>query len=298
MTRRLQHQGCELVFEVEGTGPPVILIQGVGVHGSGWRPQVRGLAHAYECLSFDNRGIGLSQPPSPSLTVEQMAQDAAALLDSAGWQPAHVVGHSLGGLIALRMALDTPQRVRSLSLLCTFAKGAEATRLTPWMLWVGLRSRIGTKPQRRAAFLQLVLPPQECARVDTAAVAADLAQLFGHDLADQPRVTMSQMRAMSACDVTARLAELGEIPTLVVSARHDRIARPELGRALAEGIPGARFVELADASHGVTIHGADRINRLLLDHFAGVERSGEFKPDFGPASFSSQSSGDPAGASA
>ncbi len=273
VTRHLHHNGCDLAFEVEGSGPPVVLIQGVGVHGSGWRPQVQDLITGYQCLSFDNRGIGQSQPAPASLTVEQMAEDTAALMTSLGWPAAHVVGHSLGGLIALRLALDAPERVRSLSLLCTFSRGADATRLSPWMLWVGLRTRIGTRGQRRNAFLQLVMPPDEPANGDKAALASGLADLFGHDLADQPPVTLRQMNAMRGCDLTSRLAELGGIPTLVVSAHHDRIARPESGRSLAQGIPGARFVELDDASHGAPIQCADRMNALLREHLARAEDS-------------------------
>lgn len=99
-------------------------------------------------------------------------------------------------------------------------------------------------------------------------LAEHLAPLFGHDLGDQPPVVDKQLAAMRAYDATPRLRELSGIPTLVVSAAHDHIARPELGRALAAGIPGARYVEFADASHGVTIQSAERINTLLLEHFA------------------------------
>jgi pimeloyl-ACP methyl ester carboxylesterase len=271
-TNRLWHNGCEIAFQVAGSGPPVILIQGVGIHGSGWLPQVKGLASTYECLTFDNRGIGMSQPAAESITVEQMAADAVALMNSQGWHSAHVVGHSLGGLVALRLALDSPERVKSLALLCTFSNGADATRLTPWMLWVGLRSRIGTRRQRRNAFLQLVLPPDDLKKNDRAAVAEELGHLFGHDLADQPPVAMRQLNAMRSCNLTSRLSELGKIPTLVVSARHDRIARPEFGRTLAQGIPGAQFVELIEASHGAPIQHDGKINALLLDHLARAGR--------------------------
>lgn len=273
MTKQLVYQRCELAYEVTGSGPPVILIQGVGVHGAGWTPQVRGLAPAYRCLTFDNRGIGGSQPRGVPLTVEQMARDAVALMDAEGWESAHVVGHSLGGLIALRLALDAPRRVRSLSLLCTFANGADATRLSAWMLWVGLRSRIGTRRQRRDAFLRLVLTPEEWSRVDREQLAAELAALFGHDLADQPPIAMRQMSAMRACDVSRRLGELAGIPTLVVSALHDRIARPEYGRAIAAGIPGARYLEIPYASHGVTLRSADQVNALLIEHLRQAELS-------------------------
>jgi aminoacrylate hydrolase len=114
------------------------------------------------------------------------------------------------------------------------------------------------------------MPPQLLAESDRDALAERLAPLFGHDLADQPPVVMKQMAAMKAYDATHRLAELANLPTLVVSATYDPIAPPRLGRALAAGIPGARYVEIPGASHGVPIQCADRVNALLLEHFAMV----------------------------
>lgn len=157
MPRRLDHRGSRLAYEVQGQGPPVLLIQGVGVHGNGWRPQVEALSDRYTCLTFDNRGMGESQPAGATVTVEQMADDAMALLDAAGWESAHVIGHSLGGLVALELALAARRRVRSLALLCTFASGRDAAPPTARMIWIGLRTRVGTRRMRRRAFLQLVM---------------------------------------------------------------------------------------------------------------------------------------------
>ena len=269
----VEYLSCPLAYTVRGEGPPVLLIQGVGVHGDGWTPQTDALAGRFRCLTFDNRGMGRSVPAGAPVTVEGMAGDALAVMDAVGWTSAHVVGHSLGGPVALQMALSEPGRVRSLSLLCTFARGADATRLSAWMLWVGLRTRIGTRAMRRNAFLQLVMPPGALAGGDHAALAARLAPLFGHDLADSPAVAMKQLRALAAYDATARLGELAGTPTLVLSASHDPIAPPRSGKALAAGIPGARYVEFAHASHGLPIQCAGEVNPLLAQHLDAAERS-------------------------
>lgn len=269
----VESSGCRLAYDVCGDGPPVLLIQGVGIHGAGWRPQVDVLSRSYRCLTFDNRGMGRSQPIGDcALTIEQMADDAARVMDADGCSAAHVVGHSMGGLIALQFALAHRSRVRSLSLLCTFADGRIPNRLTPWMLWVGMRTRIGPRAARRRAFLQLVMPPAEFkAMSDPEAVAAGLAPLFGHDLADSPPVTMKQLGTMKRYDATPRLSELNGVPTLVVSAFHDRIAPPNAGRAIAARIADARYVEIADASHGVPIQKPAQINDLLLEHLRGAD---------------------------
>jgi pimeloyl-ACP methyl ester carboxylesterase len=266
MHRLVEHKGCRLSYAVRGEGPPVLLIQGVGVHGDGWTPQVDALAQHYQCVSFDNRGMGRSQPPGCRIRVEQMAQDAAVIMDALGWSSAHVVGHSLGGLVALHLALSARSRVRSLSLLCTFARGRDATPLSWWVLSTGLRTKIGTRRQRRFAFLDLVMPAAVLGAVDRDELALRLGPIFGHDLGDEPPITMKQLSAMRAYDATPRLRELAGLPTLVISAAHDRIAAPKSGRTLAAGIESARFVELPDASHGATIQCATEINELLLDH--------------------------------
>ena len=267
--KTLDHRGCRLRYRVSGNpgGPRVLLIQGVGVHGAGWRPQLDALEPDHACLIFDNRGMARSQPAGDApLTIEQMADDAKAILDAQGWADVHVVGHSLGGLIALQLALTHGPLVRSLSLLCTFAGGRIPNRLTPWMIWIGMRTRVGPRRWRRRAFLRFVMPPDALRRANPDAIAAELEPLFGHDIADQPPVTMKQLAAMKRFDATPRLGELRGVATLVVSAAYDPIAPPRGGRAIAHGIDGARYVELSDASHGAPIHAPRRINDLLLQH--------------------------------
>ncbi len=104
---------------------------------------------------------------------------------------------------------------------------------------------------------------------DPDALAAELAGVFGRDLADPPAVVSRQMKAMRAFNATPYFGELAGRSTLVVSADHDPIAPPSLGRALSDGIPGSRFVELADASHGATAYRPDAVNALLVAHLTG-----------------------------
>lgn len=224
----------------------MLSIRGTGLHGDGWRAQIDELSRRYRCLSFDNRGIGGSQPYGAAITVEQMAEDAVALMDAEGWDSAHVVRHSLGGLVALHLALSARTRVRSLSLLCTFARGRDATQLSWKMMWLGLRTYVGTRRMRRRAFAELVLPPDSLAERE--ACAERLAPIFGHDLADHPPGVMKQLAAMREYDATPRLHELAGPPALVVGARYDRIARPELVRVLAANMACCRLVEFDDTA--------------------------------------------------
>ena len=124
---------------------------------------------------------------------------------------------------------------------------------------------------RRSAFLELVMPPALLAGSDRGQLAETLRPLFGHDLAEQPPIVMKQLRAMAKYDAASRLGQLAHIPSLVVSAALDRIALPTFGRELAAAIPGARFVEIPGAGHGVPIHAAEEINALLAEHFASAD---------------------------
>ncbi len=263
----LEVEGCVLAAQICGRGEPVLFIQGVGVSGSGWRPQVDALAPHVETITYDNRGLGGSVPNRSSksvpIDVPRLAADAAALLTATNHAAAHIVGHSLGGLIALELALSAPERVKSLALLCTFANGRQVAPLTRRMLWLGLRSQVGTRAMRRRGFLGIVLPPGPIAEPEQR--ARKIGELFGHDLADTPPAARQQLRAMRRADVSARLGELSGIRSLVVSAEHDPIAPPALGRALATGLR-TEYIEIAGASHGLPITHAERVNELLLEH--------------------------------
>lgn len=262
--------GASLAYHSRGSGPCVLCIQGVGVVGNGWRPQVEALADRYSMTTFDNRGIGGSTRGEGPLTIEAMAADATAVADAAGLTRFHLLGHSMGGLIALQVALTVPSRVSSLALLCTFGDGAVATRLSWRLLWLGARSRVGTRAMRRRGMLRLILPDDGGRDADVERMGAELAALFGHDLADQPSIAMAQLRATSRCNTLPRLGALGHVPTLVCSAAHDPIAPPWAGRAIAAGIAGARYVEFADAGHALPVQHAGRVNALLAEHFAAA----------------------------
>lgn len=248
----------------------MLFVQGVGVPGEGWRPQIDGLRGSYRCAWFDHRGIGRSGPVGGTLSIAALVDDTLAVMDDLGWASAHLVGHSMGGIIAHQLALEHRERVRSLGLLCTFVRGKDAARLTRAILWLGLRTRIGTRRMRRNAFLEIVSPKSERAGTDLDALAGRYGAVFGRDLADQPDVAFAQVRAMSRHDDVARLAELCGIPTLIVSATEDPISLPEYGRSLAAHITPARFHEFPDAAHGVTITHADAVNRLLSEHLAAA----------------------------
>lgn len=266
----LERPGVRVFYTSRGEGEPLLMLQGVGVIGQGWQPQVQALSESYQVATIDNRGIGQSQPCSAAVTIAAMAEDALAVMDELGWSRAHLIGHSMGGVIAQHLALQAPERVRSLSLVCTFSRGPEAARLTWPVLKMTLRTRLGTAAMRRRAFMEILMPPSHLVGKDVAALAKETAELIGRDLATSPPILMKQLQAMRGSDLSGRLAQLIGIPTLVISASQDPIALTEYGRRLHEAIPGSRYVELEHASHGVPIEQPQRLNPLLLDFLKGL----------------------------
>lgn len=271
-TRSVITSHGELCYTVAGRGPAVVAIQGVGVAGRGWQPQVDGLADRFTFVTFDHRGIGRSPRGVHPLSIEGMARDALSVAEAEGLTRFHVIGHSLGGLVAQHVALTARDRVQSLTLMCTFANGAHATRPSARMLLPGLRTRIGTRAMRRRGMVRLVMPPAYLRDRDSRLVATELEALFGRDLADQPPIISEQLRAMSRYSAVARLPELAGLPTLVLSATHDPIAPPRRGKEIASLIRGARFVEFGEAGHALPIQCAAEVNALLVDHLTQAQR--------------------------
>jgi pimeloyl-ACP methyl ester carboxylesterase len=120
--------GARIWWEQSGTGDPVLLIMGHAYGAGMWHRTVPGLAASYRVIRFDNRGVGRSSDPPGPYSMPLMADDALAVLDAAGAAAAHVYGVSLGGAIALQLALDHPGRVRSLILGCTAASAGSVPR--------------------------------------------------------------------------------------------------------------------------------------------------------------------------
>src|SRR3954454_18085401 len=121
----------ELHYERAGSGEPLLMIQGMsGTHVSWGEPFLAPLRESFDVIAFDNRGIGLSAPIDGSFTIVEMAEDAAGLLDELGIESAHVCGISMGGMIAQDLALAHPERLRSLTLGCTYC-GGPGSQLMP-----------------------------------------------------------------------------------------------------------------------------------------------------------------------
>src|SRR6201984_2565149 len=124
----VENQGAKLYWDEQGSGEPLLLIMGLSFPSYMWHRSRPVLASRYHSIAFDNRGIGQSDVPGGVYSISLMASDAAAVLDAAGVETAHIFGVSMGGMIAQEFALQYPERVRSLILGCTAAGGPHAVQ--------------------------------------------------------------------------------------------------------------------------------------------------------------------------
>jgi 3-oxoadipate enol-lactonase len=231
-----------IAYDVRGAGEPLLLIHGWGYGRWGWAPVVDPLAEDFTVIAFDNRGIGESDVPDGPYTTAQMAGDAAAVLDAADLPRAHVVGTSLGGMIAQELALLHPERVDRLVLACTTPGGERAAPMP--LQTVELLQEGASLPPDVALrrFVANALAPDAPDALVDEIVAARLANPF--DAAGWA----AQGAAGAAFDAYDRLGAI-ESPTLVVHGTADAVVDPRNSELLAALIPDARLEWVDGGGH-------------------------------------------------
>ena len=244
----------------DGDGAPIVLLHGLGSSSADWAFQLSVLARDYRVLAVDLRAHGRSSRPRGRLSIEAMANDMAVLLAALGLPPAHVVGLSLGGCVALALALDHPECVRSLTLVNAFA------RLTPDGLRGVLRmltrlALLACAPMRLVAahVARGLFPRPDQQALYLAAVAS---------LGSNPRATyLVAIRALLGFDMRRRLADV-RCPTLVVAGDRDTTVPLAAKRLLQRGIAGAELLIVLDSGHATPCDQAERFNAALLTFVA------------------------------
>jgi pimeloyl-ACP methyl ester carboxylesterase len=241
--------GAELHYERTGDGAPLLLIQGMSGTRLSWgRPFLERLERDFDCVVFDNRGIGDSAKTTDPFTTADLAADAAAVLDAVGWESAHVLGISMGGMVAQELALAVPERVQTLTLGCTYCGGPGSALMDPadfGPLAEAMAS--GDRDRVFRAMWDLNLSPGFRAAATEADRFADFTAMAGA-LPARQRTVQLQLQAVVAHDTSARLPELG-MPTLVVHGTVDRMLPVANGELIASLVPGAELELLADVGH-------------------------------------------------
>lgn len=254
----LERPGAAIFWETTGSGSPLLIIQGLGYSSdASWR-LLPALSARHTVLNLDNRGVGRSDVPEDPFTIEDMAADAAAVVEAADLGPVHVLGMSMGGLIAQELTLERPDLVRTLTLGCTSPGGPDAVLLT---------EEVGE------LFVELAdLPAEEAARKAAAVVYAKSTPARVVEADIQVRMARPTSRVGYAAQLAAvgkyagtlpRLSEL-KPPVLILHGTADLIVPSENVEVLASAIPHATIHLLHEAGHIFTTDATDNAIAAIL----------------------------------
>jgi pimeloyl-ACP methyl ester carboxylesterase len=233
--------GTKIYWDEQGRGEPVVMIMGLGWSSNMWHRTRPVLAVHYRTIAFDNRGAGRSEVPPGPYAIAQMASDAAAVLDAAGADSAHVVGASMGGMIAQELALQYPKRVRSLVLACTAPGGPHAVQADPETIQVLFRPE-GSPKERAEAVVPYIYDastPREWIDQDLQVLSEWYPSLEGY---------MAQLQGILVWEGYSRLPQI-TAPTLVIHGANDRLVPPGNADIIASRVPGAQLIKLSNAGH-------------------------------------------------
>jgi 3-oxoadipate enol-lactonase len=235
----------------------VLLLHGLGVNSESWGMQVPALEGAgFRVLIPDMRGFGKSTYPGGGVSIRDIASDMTNLLASLAIHHASIVGISMGGSVALQMAIDTPSQVSRLVLINTFAclRPRQASAWLYYAIRFFLAHIIGVQTQARAVANHLFPRPED----------AVLRELFIEQISQaDPAGYRAAMRALARFNVSKRLAEIGA-PTLVITGDQDTTVPREIQDKLAQNISSARHEIIRGTGHAVTVEMPDQVNRLLI----------------------------------
>jgi pimeloyl-ACP methyl ester carboxylesterase len=255
----------ELSYERSGSGPPLLLIMGMSGTALHWgEPLLELLRPDFEVITYDHRGVGASARLEGEITIAQMAEDASALLGALEIESAHVLGISMGGMIAQELALNHPEQVRTLTLGCTYCGGPDARLASPEVLQ-RLAASLMSGDRRRALRTAWETNVSEAMAADGDAYAAFLGIAERAPVAVP--VIMAQLRACTAHDSSARLARLSA-PTLVMHGTDDQMLPVGNGHQIAGLVAGSKLEIFDGVGHMFFWEQPERVAELLRSHAA------------------------------
>jgi 3-oxoadipate enol-lactonase len=262
--------GIRIHYEVTGITKraPVLLVQGLGGEKNSWNLQRAALALRHRTIAFDNRGAGRSDKPSGTYDLEQMADDAIAVLDAAGLDAVHVVGLSMGGAISQIIALKYPHRVRSLTLVATACRNHQ-WRADLLQSWADTAATDGMASLGKEA-ARWMIGPRSFRRILPALGWMGPLQLF-----NPPDAFVSQVQAILTTDDRALNDELRNItcPTMVVVGNQDVLTPRGDAEEIASMISTAELVIISGGAHGLHIEHASTFNRILVEFLHRAEKA-------------------------
>jgi pimeloyl-ACP methyl ester carboxylesterase len=250
-----------------GPGPAVAFAHGLFWDTRLFAPQVEVLSRSRRCIAWDFRGQGRSEVTADGYDMDTLSGDAIALLERLGTGPVHFVGLSMGGFVAMRVALARPDLVRSLVLICTSADIEPPANRPRYRLmrlvagWLGLRAVVGR-------LMPILFGPAFLRDPSRARERAEYRERLLRN--DRIGILKAVDGVLARQGIAHRLSAL-RVPTLVLVGEHDVATPPEKARAIAQAIPGARLVVIPGAGHTPTLEVPQRVNAEIMAFLDAVE---------------------------
>ncbi|RJP21669.1 MAG: alpha/beta fold hydrolase [Candidatus Abyssobacteria bacterium SURF_5] len=255
----------EMYYETLGPGDPVVLVTGYGADLVQWALQTPVLSQNYLVYALDNRGVGSTDKPAGPYSIKMMADDLFGFFQAMEIRQAHLVGHSMGGMIAQQFALDHPELLRSLTLASTTCSPPRGSDLM-LLLWADILEKLGTE-----SFVNNIIG--WCFTFDFISEQYDmlmgLRQMFIDHLAEKPllpRCLRSQCAAITGFNVSGRIAGI-RVPTMVLVGDGDILTPVAFSKDIAGRISGASL-KVIEGGHAFHNQAPDAFNQALLDFFA------------------------------
>ena len=255
-----------MYYELGDAGTPLVLISPLGADHLNWGLVVPPLTAAgFRCLTFDNRDVGQTGASAGAVTTRDFADDTAALMREAGVSRAHVVGASFGGMIAQELALNHPDQVETLTLVCT-ASHQEDQWAALFRSWKTMRASLTPD-----AFFQAISPWLFSYRFlqEAEPMATILGLVRANPFPQSAAGFARQVDAILSHDTRDRLATI-RVPTHVLVGAEDVLTPPRLSRAIAAAIPGATLTEVPAVAHALNSENpqatADAIRGFIRRH--------------------------------
>ena len=250
-------KGINISYKVEGQGEPLVMIHGLGNTKCDWMLQTPSFSRHYRVITFDNRGAGRSDKPGGPYTTKIMADDVIGLMNFLKLEKAHILGFSLGGMIAQELAIQYPERINKLILASTFCCQDNLLNGHTPELFGALDLRLKGKagPVTRLAFnnsvnrIVFTILNTIHAKLEN---KTDTIGLIAQKEADVNHFTADRLYLISS-------------PTLVITGTADRITKPSSSAQIAQLIPDAKITEIDGGSHSLIAENKEAFNRKVLD---------------------------------
>lgn len=256
--------GIHTHYECVGRGPALVFVSGLGGTSGYWKPQIEAFSRYFSVITYDQRGAGQSDHPDEPYSIEILADDLQALIETLGFERPALIGHSTGGAIAQVLAAREPEL---LSAMVQYASWPRSDAHFNWCFRMRRALLEGAPLDEYVHGSALFLYPPDHIRANAEILSPALLKSVAHFPA--PEIVLRRIDAIMAHDAMAQLSRI-QIPTLVTCAEDDILTPPYQSRLLAESIPDAELNIVPRGGHSFSETQTEAFNRIALDFLAGI----------------------------